>query len=87
MPHDLLLIDLQQAACSSVGSASEGAQLYCSAQLGAAAAVEGEGRAPVRTRAVAVGAGGAAAWQERLILALPIKPGAHSGQARVHVGR
>lgn len=128
LPHNLLLLDIQQATCAfaaaagaaaaastdagapseAMGAASksgssgnggteQGRQIYCTVHLGDAGSTAGASAspasrsdtrggssskgfrlsadAPVRTRALALGDGGVVAWQERLILALPMRLG------------
>ena len=71
LPYNLLLIDVQQAACASIPA---GKQLFCAARLRQAGAGPAVVKAPVRTRPVPTGADGTAVWQERLIVALPLRP-------------
>ncbi|KAL4858517.1 Vacuolar protein sorting-associated protein 13C [Chlorella vulgaris] len=129
LPHNLLLLDIQQAMCafaaaaagaaaaassdagapseatgaasksgsSGNGGTEQGRQIYCTVHLGDAGSTAGASAspasrsdtrggssskgfrlsadAPVRTRALALGDGGLVAWQERLILALPMRLG------------
>lgn len=121
LPHDLLLLDIQQAALLMGGSGSRkgdagngssssgsggdsgsggGGQLYCTVHLESsqpaaahspASATSSQrgmshsftlgsssragAAAPLRTRALSAGSGGVVAWEERLILALPMRSG------------
>jgi hypothetical protein len=87
LPHELLLLDIQQVTCSAGSGGGNGGnggnggscgrQLYCSVRLEAAAAPAGTSLVtPVRTRALPIASGGVTAWQERLIVALPRPAGA-----------
>ena len=76
LPHDLLLVDIKDAALVlGEGPSPQDRQLFCSLRL----LHSGAGSKPaVRTRALAADASGAVAWAERMVLSLPLTADAQS---------
>jgi len=66
------------SAAGSVGAAGQPSPASSQRSMQSALAKRGPS-APLRTRALAVGSGGLVAWQERLVLALPMRPGGLAG--------